>query len=48
MKTSAFKGISYYILAINTSASLCGMCFMPFEAEIFMCKYTLSDKNNLL
>jgi hypothetical protein len=27
---------------MNTLASLdCGMCFMPFVAEVFMCKYTI-------
>ena len=49
MKTSTSKGISYCILGINTSASLdCGMCFMHFEAEVFMCKYTIAYKNNAL
>ena len=41
------KGISYYVLTKSTSASLdCGMCFMPSEAEVFMCKYTIPYKNN--
>ena len=49
MKTSVSKDISYYVLAINTSASLdCGLCFMPFETEIFMCKYIIAYKNNLI
>jgi len=48
MKTSASKDIGYCVLVINTSASLeCGMCFMLFEAEVYMCKYTTAYKNNL-
>ena len=47
MKTSASKDIGYCVLVINTSASLeCGMCFMFFEAEVYMCKYTTTYKNN--
>ena len=40
MKTSAFKGISYYILTINTSASLCGTWFMPFLRLRYLCAST--------
>ena len=48
MKSSASKGISYSILAMNTSASLdSGMCLMSFDAEVFMFKYTIAYKNNL-
>ena len=48
MKSSASKGISYSVLAMNTSASLdSGMCLMSFNAEIFMFKYTIAYKNNL-
>ena len=43
------KGISYYVLTKSTSALLdCSMCFLPFEMEVFMCKYTIAYKNNLI
>lgn len=48
MKTSASKGIiSYCILAINTSASLCGACGSCLLRLIFLCASTHQFKRTI-